>query len=216
MGRPRTYDTSAVVEAARDLFWEQGYEVTSVSDLEDRTGLGRSSLYQAFGSKHELFEVALRRYVQVEIEGMLSGLRQAGAGLEAIKGFFAGRARAFREDPSRTPRGCLMVNSIAELATRDPGVGREAAAHWERLHQAFAAALTEAAARGELNPKDGGRRARLLASATMGVFLTARIDPVEAADVCDAVAAEVASWRLGSRSGRSRRQGTQEPGEQSL
>ncbi len=196
MGRPRAYDTTAVVTAARDLFWERGYEVTSVGDLEDRTGLSRSSLYQAFGSKRELFEAALRCYVEEEIEGMLGGMRQAGAGLEAVETFFAGRARAFRDDPVRTARGCLMVNTIAELGSRDPRAAQAAAAHWKRLREAFAAALREAAARGQVDTAHVRTRTHLLASATMGVFLTARIDPADAADVCDAVAAEVSSWRL--------------------
>ena len=46
MGRPKGYDRDDVVVAARDLFWERGYEATSISDLEQRTGLNRSSLYQ--------------------------------------------------------------------------------------------------------------------------------------------------------------------------
>jgi hypothetical protein len=45
MGRPKGYDRETILVAARDLFWEQGYERTSIADLEERTGLNRSSLY---------------------------------------------------------------------------------------------------------------------------------------------------------------------------
>jgi TetR/AcrR family transcriptional regulator, transcriptional repressor for nem operon len=58
VGRPKGYDRALALLAARDLFWEQGYERTSIADLEARTGLNRSSLYQEFGSKRQLFESA--------------------------------------------------------------------------------------------------------------------------------------------------------------
>ncbi len=194
MGRPRAYDVSAVVEAARDLFWERGYELSSVGELEERTGLNRSSLYQAFGSKRDLFGAALRCYIQQETEPMLSGMRQPGAGLEAVAGFFEARAQAFRRDPERAARGCLMINTIAEFGTRDRTVAQAAAAHRERLHHAFSTALGRAAAQGELDTGHVAPRASLLVSAAMGVFLTAKTDPGAAAEACDAIAADVSSW----------------------
>jgi TetR/AcrR family transcriptional regulator, transcriptional repressor for nem operon len=194
MGRPRAYDVSAVVEAARDLFWERGYELSSVGELEERTGLNRSSLYQAFGSKRDLFGAALRCYIQQETEPTLSGMRQPGAGLEAVAGFFEARAQAFRSDPELAARGCLMINTIAEFGTRDRTVAQAAAAHRERLHHAFSTALGRAAARGELDTGDVAPRASLLVSAAMGVFLTAKTDPGAAAEACEAIAADVSSW----------------------
>src|SRR6266566_5151970 len=75
VGRPRAYDRDAALLAARDLFWEQGYERTSIADLEERTGLNRSSLYQEFGSKQKLFEASLECYADRIISGLLAGLR---------------------------------------------------------------------------------------------------------------------------------------------
>ena len=54
MARPKDYDRDDVLISARDLFWEQGYEATSITELEERTGLNRSSLYREFGSKYGL------------------------------------------------------------------------------------------------------------------------------------------------------------------
>ena len=59
MGRVQTFETATAVAAARDLFWDRGYEATSVADLEDATGVQRSSLYHAFGSKRGLFDAVL-------------------------------------------------------------------------------------------------------------------------------------------------------------
>jgi TetR/AcrR family transcriptional regulator, transcriptional repressor for nem operon len=194
VGRPRGYDLGAVVERAGDLFWERGYEMTSIDDLEKKTGLDRSSLYHAFGNKHALFEAALRCYVEDNIDARLRGMRQADASLATVVSFFTGMAQAFRRDP-RTARGCLMVNTIAELGSRDPSTVAAGAAYRDEFRAAFAAALSQAAARAEVDAKRTRSRAELLAAMTMGLFITARIDLADAAHVCESVAAEVASWR---------------------
>jgi AcrR family transcriptional regulator len=196
MGRRPAYQLHAVVAAAAELFWEQGYEPTSIGDLEERTGLDRSSLYHAFGTKHALFEAALRCYLEMFQKG-LAILRQDYAGLAAIVNFFAGMAQAYRADPARNARGCLMVNTVAELGAQDADVARLGAAYRDSLREAFAAALGRAAAGGEVDAARNQPRANLLAAQVMGLFLTARIDPADAAEVCESVAAEVSSWRPG-------------------
>lgn len=100
-GRPRAFDLQAVVHAARDGFSEHGPELTSIVDLERYTGLDRSSLYNAFGSKQALFEAALRSYLEEGIESRLSALRRPEAGLETVTAFFLGMAQTFRADPCR-------------------------------------------------------------------------------------------------------------------
>src|SRR5260370_37336939 len=92
MGRKRAYDTSTVVHAARDQFWQRGYELTSIGDLEACTGLDRSSLYHAFGSKQGLFKAALRAYFEEGIASRLAGMRQPQAGIGAIVAFLDGMA----------------------------------------------------------------------------------------------------------------------------
>ena len=77
---------SAVLIAARDLFWERGYEGTSIADLEQRTGLNRSSLYLEFGSKRDLFQAALDCYADQIIATLLADVREADAGLEGDRG----------------------------------------------------------------------------------------------------------------------------------
>ncbi|HEY4249986.1 MAG TPA: TetR/AcrR family transcriptional regulator [Roseomonas sp.] len=62
MARPREFDEDEVLQAALRVFWEKGYESTSLSDLLDAMGLTKSSLYQAFGSKEALFWRVVERY----------------------------------------------------------------------------------------------------------------------------------------------------------
>ena len=97
-GRKRAFDGDAALYTAMELFWRQGYEGTSIADLTQALGINPPSLYAAFGSKRELFEKALDRYmcertVQLEVamaepsknaafwterERFYEGLRNAG------------------------------------------------------------------------------------------------------------------------------------------
>ena len=63
-GRPISFDKEAALEAAMLLFWERGYEGTSMADLTQTMGLNPSSIYAAFGDKHALFQLAVKRYVK--------------------------------------------------------------------------------------------------------------------------------------------------------
>jgi hypothetical protein len=92
-----------------------------------------------------------------------------------------------------------VVNSVAELGSRDPAAVRVGAAYRDRLRDAFATALSQAAVQGEVDGDRTRSRADILATMMMGLFLTGRIDPADAAGVCDSVATEVASWRLTPR-----------------
>jgi AcrR family transcriptional regulator len=67
MARPREFDEGAVLDAAVLCFWKQGYEATSVRDLVEHTGITAASLYNAFGDKRELYEKALKHYVEENI-----------------------------------------------------------------------------------------------------------------------------------------------------
>jgi AcrR family transcriptional regulator len=195
MGRPKRYDRDDVLVAARDLFWERGYEATSVSDLERRTGLNRSSLYQEFGSKHDLFEAALDCYADRVITQLLAGLRSDDATLDTVAGLFTRLAKLFRSQTALATRGCLMVNATAELAAHDQRIRPAAAKYRDQLRASFKAALSRAAQNGEIDANTVATRAKLLTATLMGVWLTVRIDPRDASSLCNTVADEVNSWR---------------------
>ena len=197
VGRPKSYERDAALLAARDLFWEQGYERTSVADLEARTGLNRSSLYQEFGTKRELFEAALECYADRVIASLLAGLRCGPqAGLDSVSGLFRRLGDLFRGGAVVSTEGCMMVNAVAELASSDERVRAAGAAYRDRLRASFGSALAAAAASGEIDPAAVEARAHLLASALMGIWLSVRIDPADASRLCGTVAGEVESWRI--------------------
>jgi AcrR family transcriptional regulator len=199
MSRPKSYDREQVLVAARDLFWERGYEATSITDLEQRTGLNRSSLYKEFGGKHELFEAALDCYADRVIAQLLAGLRSEKASLDTVAELFERLATLFQSDHAISTRGCLMVNTTAELAARDERVRPAAANYRDHLRDTFENALTNAARASELDSDTVNPRSRLLASTLMGVWLTVRIDPHDAGSLCTTIADEIRSWRATAR-----------------
>jgi len=191
--RPRGYARDAVLAAAKDVFWENGYEGTVLSELEERTGLNRSSLYLEFGSKQELFSAALDLYYAEVVDPLLTTLED-GRDLTAIETFLAAIKEIILDERSGRRRGCLLVNIIAELSPHDEAAARRARAFQDRLHGGFTRVLERA---GSTDRRDDAlirRRAGLLVTGTLGIWISARIDLAEAAARCDEVATEVRSW----------------------
>ncbi|MGL4176361.1 MAG: TetR/AcrR family transcriptional regulator [Dermatophilaceae bacterium] len=153
MARPRSFDTDRAVEQAMDLFWRKGYEATSLTDLLDELELGRGSLYQAFGSKDELYDRALRAYCARHAGGLVEMLEGARDIRAALRDLLQTLAAADRADPER---GCLLVNATTERADHQPTV-EVVRDTMRRVESAMAGALERAQARGELAPEKDPR-----------------------------------------------------------
>src|SRR5882757_7843016 len=128
MPRPRNFDEDTVVAAARDRFWGGGYAATSVDDLTTATGLGKGSLYGAFGDKHTLFVRALDGYCVDAMDRIAAQLQQPGV---SAYDRLAGHVRAADADVDRVVGESLtrwhgyLVECIAE-AQRDGTVRTDA------------------------------------------------------------------------------------------
>ncbi|TDI49345.1 MAG: TetR/AcrR family transcriptional regulator, partial [Acidobacteria bacterium] len=86
MARPREFDIDEAIQKVTDVFWAKGYETTSVSDLEEATGLARPRLYAAFGSKQDMLHKSIDFYLSNEIERVLQMVE--GGGVEGISDWF--------------------------------------------------------------------------------------------------------------------------------
>jgi TetR/AcrR family transcriptional regulator, transcriptional repressor for nem operon len=183
MPRRKSFAPADAVRAARDRFWERGYEATSLADLESVTGLNRSSLYQAFGPKRELFALALDSYLTEVAWPRLAPIEAPGAGPTQVAGYFRALARV-PHDIAR--RGCLVVNTITELGPHDRAAHAVAMSYRERIRGAFAQALTVT-----MPARTAARRADVLTGLLIGVLATMRLDPDTAADLARAAATEI-------------------------
>ncbi len=121
-----------------NVFWRSGYDLASMSDLQDAMGIKRGSLYQEFGSKKRLFLKALERYVAECVDPGVALLTATDLpGHERI-------SRFFKMIPADEHRGCLLCNTAAGAAGTDTEIHEAVAAQIARLRRGFSAALCDA------------------------------------------------------------------------
>jgi TetR/AcrR family transcriptional regulator, transcriptional repressor for nem operon len=170
--RPRTFDEDRAVDAAMRTFWAQGYEATTTQDLCAATGLGRSSIYNTFTSKHELFRRALLHYIETTTAGQLAILEdEQRPAVERLRDLFAvivdGEAASRRDGRSL---GCLTVNTTVELAGRDPEAAEMLARDVERRMRALRDVIAAGRRGGGItSPRDPEALARYLNAVIAGM-----------------------------------------------
>ncbi|MGF7035396.1 TetR/AcrR family transcriptional repressor of nem operon [Paenibacillus mucilaginosus] len=122
MARSKEFEEKEVLDKAMRLFWEQGYEKTSMTELVEHMGIHRRSLYDTFGDKHSLFLKAMDRFDDKISAALAGGVKRSKTASEALQFIFS-----FMIDGDEdSPAGCLMVNSAVELAARDVEVDNKA------------------------------------------------------------------------------------------
>ncbi|WP_328610078.1 TetR/AcrR family transcriptional regulator [Amycolatopsis sp. NBC_00345] len=177
MPRPREFDETVALEGAMNAFWAHGYEATSTQDLCDATGLGRSSVYNTFTSKHVLFQRALEHYTERGVRYRAKALEPAEDGLDAIRLLLTD---LIDDELGNGRRGCLIVNTVAEFGTTDAEITT-------RVDADTAAFLTALADYARLGQADGS--------------VTRDRDP---ADIAQFVHSTIGGLRLMSRRGALR------------
>ena len=167
-GRPREFDVAAARDAAMQLFWSQGYEATSLSQLLSTMGLSKSSFYQTFESKHALFEQCLVQYGEILISTMREGLANAPSSLIFIRGALMDISKETRDPLGR--RGCLMANTAAEFGQSNPQLARCVKTGFTASREVFAEAVSAAQVDGSIQSKASPRAlADYLVTTVMGL-----------------------------------------------
>ena len=180
MSRLREFDVNEVLTKATEVFWQRGYEATSVHGLEKHLGISRSSLYAAFGGKRALFLRALRNYNRIFREEAFAGIaRSAASPRQAIADIFRAASAAVLEDGSRN--GCLLVNTALELAPHDREIGEIVRNAFTEMEDFLRTLIEWGQARGEI-PADvsAADAARGLLGLFLGLCVLARSRPDEA------------------------------------
>ena len=163
VGRPREFDEEQVLDAAMKAFWANGYESTSLADLVSVTGLHKGSLYQAFGDKHSLFIQTLNRYLQNMRHHKKQILDAAESPLAGIRAVLHGFIDMSKSDCD-SPRGCMAVKMLTEMAPHDAEVNRIMEAHKENMRASMESRLVLAQSEGEL---DSGKSPKMITSLLM-------------------------------------------------
>ncbi len=137
MSRNKTFDINEAISKAINVFWEKGYEGTSMQDIVDALGLSRSSIYETFGNKKNLFLAALDLYEDNANDSLTAILYEEGTAKELLVRYFN------RVIEHTRLRSCLLLNTSLEL-TADSKVTGRANSSRIKSEQAFYQLLTKA------------------------------------------------------------------------
>lgn len=192
-GRPRAFDRTAALEQATRLFWQKGYEATSIADLTRVMRIGSPSLYAAFGSKEALYAEALRNYGATNEHLIWSAFRSARTARAAVLAFLENSAAALTGSVSDVPRGCMVtLSSVGSEGHAELGaLVREArATTFDRLE----ARLRRGVEEGEIAPSaDLHALARFVQTVQAGMSILAR-DGASGAELKAVSAIAMSAW----------------------
>jgi TetR/AcrR family transcriptional repressor of nem operon len=176
MARKRQFDPDELLDSAMHLFWEKGYEATSIRDIVERTGVNQFGIYSLYGDKHGLFLAVLDRY-RDQIVGRVFGIvEHPDASLSEIRQYF--ETLVAYHAIIMPALGCLMANTMAESAAGDAAIRARTRRHFDRQRSGLIRALTNAERNGEiLADLDIAETAEYLAVSVQGLAVYSRINP---------------------------------------
>jgi TetR/AcrR family transcriptional repressor of nem operon len=148
MARNREFDYEEVISKALNLFWLKGYHNTSVQDLVDNLELGRGSLYNTFGNKHDLFLEVLDNYIVTRDIELITKLKVSPV-KEAFKKYMYSTVNEIISDEKN--QGCFIVNTMTELAATDNEVAIRLKKSEMQLVACYVEALCFGKEKGELS-----------------------------------------------------------------
>lgn len=170
MGRTTTFDRDTTLTRARDLFWEQGYTGTAVPDLERATGLRRSSIYHAFGSKKELFYLVIDNYLSTVIRPLLARITAEDAPPTALQAYFETVAHSLNT-ASQHP-GCLLIAAANAPIGQDPAVRKAITGYYSELEHTFTHGIR--ASTPHLTMQEAQNQAKILVALMVSALALAR------------------------------------------
>jgi len=171
LGRPRSFNADKALERALQLFWQKGYEGTSLSDLTKAMGINRPSLYAAFGDKEALFRKALDRYVDGPAAYVREALKEPTA--RAVVERLLQGAINLNTSP-RNPKGCLMVQGALVCGEAADSVRKELISLRAAGEAALCQRLERAKSDGDLpTDSDPADLARYIATVIYGIAIQA-------------------------------------------
>jgi TetR/AcrR family transcriptional repressor of nem operon len=176
MARTREFDTDHAVRAATATFRGKGFAGSSIQDLVDATGVGRGSLYAAFGDKDGLYLAAVDRYRQDYAEPLLELLGSGAPARALVRQALLGLVGEILRDGEQ--QTCLIVSASVERFHGDTRVRKSVRETTSLLEDAFTRVIGDGQAQGELgSPADPRDLARFLIATIHGLRVTGAVNP---------------------------------------
>ncbi len=173
MPKVETFDRLEVLQKVTRLFWDKGYSATSMQEIVEASGLNRSSLYNSFGDKYQLFLACLKYYKGVNHSNIVNCLLSRSP-KESLHHFFESTANSILEKTNL--KGCFLTNSVAELANRDDEVAAFLNSNMEDMTQLFEDILSKGIETGDFKKDlDVKSTALYLFTSLQGLQLTSML-----------------------------------------
>ena len=177
MARKKEFDPQKAIHQAMEVFWQKGYEATSIDDLCQAMDIRRGSLYSTFKDKRSLYIEAVNQYVRMNYPSELP-TAMGMSPLEALQYMFQTMVDDAVDDKQQ--RGCFMINTITELSNSDDKDIAEIAqlcnGNVSKVQQLFVELLTEAQSQGEMGENvDLEAKAQFLMNSLMGIRITGMV-----------------------------------------
>ena len=168
VGRPLQFDPNQVLYSALKVFWQYGYESTSLQDLLSSMGLSKSSFYQAFGNKQQLFELCIQRYREDTLHEIRTALEECDEAWALIRALFMNTIA--ESEGKEYHWGCLVMNTASEFAQRDLSVAKQVTQTTSAFMELFGEIVSLGQEQGQIsNNKSPIQLARYLLSSLSGL-----------------------------------------------
>jgi AcrR family transcriptional regulator len=192
-GRPRTFDPDTALRQALDLFWERGYEGTSLNDLAEAMGIASASIYACFGSKADLFRKVMALYGATSGEPPRRALRDQPTTRAAVHAML--RATADEITRPDTPHGCMLILAAPTGAVENHAVREFLADRRRDMHTTIRDRLARGVIDGDLTapPARLDAIARYYTTVVQGLSVQAR-DGATRADLEAVITCAMAAW----------------------
>jgi AcrR family transcriptional regulator len=192
-GRPRTFDPDTALRAALDLFWERGYEGTSLNDLAKAMGIASASIYACFGSKEDLFRKVMTLYGTTSGEPPRRALHEQPTARAAIEAMLSATADEITRPD--TPHGCMLILAAPTGAVENHAVREFLADRRRDQFGTIRERLVRGVAEGDLaaSPANLDAIARYYATVVQGLSVQAR-DGATRAELEAVITCAMAAW----------------------
>lgn len=173
MARPKSFNQQEVLDKALHLFWEQGYNATSVQDLVDHLGINRASIYDTWGDKRGLYLETLKAYRKKGASNFLERLRSNQSSKDIIRNFLKDVTVQVIDDTCN--KGCFLSNSASELANSDKAVFELFSDNNANMEAVLTELVKEGQASGTITKKDApDALARFILNTAMGLRIMSK------------------------------------------
>jgi len=207
-GRPRCFCKDEALDKAMTVFWRQGYEGASLSDLTKAMGINPPSLYACFGSKEGLFKAVLERYDQRR-EIFMGQVLAAPTAAEVAEAYLMGVAAFVSDTGGRNPPGCLMVQG--GLSGSDKDIPEMLARHRAEKEAMLRSRFEQARKSGDLpKPSDPAALARYLMVMANGLCVQASAG-ASAKELKEVAAIALTNWPAMVSAGQPKKSRAKEP-----